>query len=192
MCLLDSSTVIGHRYKVSAPKHRPNLPPTVPLKDDSRENDSISLSSMQHGQCFAQLRNKPDMLHAFLSLLAKRPWPVRIAKKDDRTMDAPICALRKAESGSEFDSRKPLAISPDMPAQMRSLCSFEHETNINERRLPRAIRQVKCICNESRDKQLSWLLSDLACEPLYYEIPSQATSAVQLGVDRAHKTIVET
>ncbi|KAI1718069.1 hypothetical protein DdX_06483 [Ditylenchus destructor] len=166
MCLLNSSAVIGHRYRVSAPKHRPNLPhstPTVPLND--RENDSISLPSIQYGQCFAQLRNKPDMLHAFLSLLAKRPWPVRIAKKDDRTMDAPICASRNAESGSEFDGRKPLTISPDMPTQMRSLCSFEHETNINERRLPRAIRQVKC---------------------------NQATAAVQLGVGRAHKTPVET
>ncbi|KAI1726091.1 interleukin-17 domain-containing protein [Ditylenchus destructor] len=62
-------------------------------------------------------------------------------------------------------------ILPDMPIERRSLCGFQYEDNINEKRLPRKIRECKCLCNAGRNKFLRNRFPNFRCEPLYYDVP---------------------
>ncbi|KAI1715286.1 interleukin-17 domain-containing protein [Ditylenchus destructor] len=62
-------------------------------------------------------------------------------------------------------------ISPDMPIEMRALCGFRYEENVNERRLPKRIRESKCLCNARNSKLIRDRFPDFRCEPFYYDVP---------------------
>ncbi|KAI1692136.1 interleukin-17 domain-containing protein [Ditylenchus destructor] len=62
-------------------------------------------------------------------------------------------------------------ISPDMPIEMRALCGFRDEDNVNEKRLPKRIRESKCLCNTRNSKLIRDHFPDFRCEPLYYDVP---------------------
>lgn len=54
-----------------------------------------------------------------------------------------------------------------MPLEQRSLCPFVYVENVDERRLPRRITEVKCLC----ERPLKAASIGLHCEPLQLEIP---------------------
>ncbi|KAI1732580.1 interleukin-17 domain-containing protein [Ditylenchus destructor] len=82
------------------------------------------------------------------------------------------CAEWNSTADDDLDLRlSNPEILPDMPIESRSLCGFHYEDNINEKRLPRKIRECKCLCNARRNKFLRDRFPNFRCEPLYYDVP---------------------
>uniref|UniRef100_A0A914C872 Uncharacterized protein n=1 Tax=Acrobeloides nanus TaxID=290746 RepID=A0A914C872_9BILA len=74
----------------------------------------------------------------------------------------------KSVPSMECQTEQLSSISPDMPLMDRSLCGFRFIENFDDKRIPKAITEVECLCNQPRNVQGS---TRLLCEPLYYNIP---------------------
>ncbi|CAK5084539.1 unnamed protein product [Meloidogyne enterolobii] len=62
-------------------------------------------------------------------------------------------------------------IKPGMPMEMRSICPFFYVENVNERRLPRRITEVRCLCERPPRRQRTHHTAGIHCEPLHFSIP---------------------
>ncbi|KAI1708409.1 interleukin-17 domain-containing protein [Ditylenchus destructor] len=62
-----------------------------------------------------------------------------------------------------------MEISPDMPLEERALCGFRYEDNVNERRIPEKIKEVKCLCKAPTSKDLSQRI-EFRCETVYHDV----------------------
>nr|CAD2134767.1 unnamed protein product [Meloidogyne enterolobii] len=58
-----------------------------------------------------------------------------------------------------------------MPMEMRSICPFIYVENVNERRLPRRITEVRCLCERPPRRQRTHHTAGIHCEPLHFSIP---------------------
>uniref|UniRef100_A0A914VLY8 Uncharacterized protein n=1 Tax=Plectus sambesii TaxID=2011161 RepID=A0A914VLY8_9BILA len=58
-------------------------------------------------------------------------------------------------------------ISVDTPLKERALCPFHYTINYNPLRVPAALTQVKCSCDEARHRTIA---SKIECEPYHYDI----------------------
>ncbi|KAI1716687.1 interleukin-17 domain-containing protein [Ditylenchus destructor] len=173
--------------------------------------------------CSAADINKPDVQQAVFSMVMdsdKNSWPVGLKSGNEMAPEqksAGICSKWSPDMAGSGNAGT-IEISPDMPIEMRAFCGFQYEENVNDRRLPKTIREVKCLCNEPRNKIVADRFPDLRCEPLYYDVPvlmfdsscakyeqttekialacvpvltSQSLSSIQVTVGPGHKTPVE-
>uniref|UniRef100_A0A915D1F5 Uncharacterized protein n=1 Tax=Ditylenchus dipsaci TaxID=166011 RepID=A0A915D1F5_9BILA len=122
--------------------------------------------------CTASDFAQPDIQQAVFSMVtgnAKHSWPVGVKspKVNSQKHNAGVCSSTSDETTTSSE----IEISPDMPIEMRAFCGFQYEDNVKERRLPKLIREVKCLCNEPRSKLVAERFPELRCEPLYYDVP---------------------
>ncbi|KAI6198774.1 hypothetical protein M3Y96_00555000 [Aphelenchoides besseyi] len=65
----------------------------------------------------------------------------------------------------------PTDFSPDLPIRDRALCGFAQIENVDEKRLPQTIPEVRCSCSRPANRQLLERFPGIHCAAIYYDVP---------------------
>ncbi|KAF7634411.1 hypothetical protein Mgra_00006165 [Meloidogyne graminicola] len=92
----------------------------------------------------------------------------RMAEPREYLTETGVECLNEENKGvNNGDDRE---FAPGMSIEIRSICPFIYVENVNERRLPRRITEVRCLCERPRQRSATHH-SSLHCEPLHFSIP---------------------
>ncbi|KAI6219094.1 hypothetical protein M3Y95_01130500 [Aphelenchoides besseyi] len=65
----------------------------------------------------------------------------------------------------------PKDVSPDLPIRDRALCGFDQIENVDKKRLPQTIPEVRCSCSRPANRQLLDRFPGIHCAAIYYDVP---------------------